>query len=68
MYIDSKKMEDIINKLSASIYDYGVISCPASSVFIGEIDGRPIRLTVMTKDYAKEEHEYDGRKKQHRVC
>ena len=35
-------------------------SCCECSVFIGEIDGKPIRISVMSKHEAEEAHDYEG--------
>lgn len=59
MNINVDKFYQVLNELNKDIFDYGGISCPSASVFIGEINGNPVRLTVMTEKEATEEHDYE---------
>lgn len=50
------KFENLIEELSRDVGG----SCCEASVFIGEIKGKPVKLTVMSKSEARESHDYNG--------
>lgn len=56
MKIDGEKLKEILKDLAN---DVGGM-CAQSSVFIGEIEGRPIRVSAMSKEEAEEEHDFEG--------
>jgi len=41
--------------------------CLDSSVFIGEIDGHPVQITVMDKGHSIDEFEYDETENRYKV-
>jgi len=47
------------NKLVQDLAKTTGSTCLESSVFIGEVSGKPVRLTVMTYEEAVAEHGYD---------
>lgn len=61
MTIDVKKLTDMLEKLNENTRG----SCCESSAFIGEINGKPVRLTVMQIDEAVDEHYYEGTRAEH---
>lgn len=65
MEIDSEKFIALLRELAD-----GIISGPAceSSVFIGEVDGCPVRVAVMSRQEAKDEHDFIPRKKNPWQC
>lgn len=56
MKIDNEKLQKIIKQMSKETSGM----CAETSVFIGEINGKPIRLSVMTSNEAEEEHYFEG--------
>ena len=56
MQIDVDKLSNLINELSVDCVNH----CVESSVFIGEIDDNVIRLTIINKGEAIEEHDFTG--------
>ncbi|QIY81465.1 hypothetical protein [Chromobacterium violaceum] len=56
MKVNAEKLEQIIQELSSEV---GGWSC-SSSVFVGEVNGNPVRIEVMTPSEAADEHDFDG--------
>jgi len=56
MKLNSVKLEEIILELLDDVK----YSCVESSVFIGEIKGRPIQISVFKKSEAVDMHYYEG--------
>lgn len=56
MNINTEKLLRILKELEQDVND--VCMCVESGVFIGEINGKPVKLTVMTSDEAIEAHYY----------
>lgn len=56
MKINADKLKQVLEILNKGTGGY----CASSSVFIGEINGAPIQLTVMTTNEAQNEHDYAG--------
>lgn len=56
MQLNLLRLERLLEELSRDVGG----SCFEASVFIGEIKGKPIRLTVMSKSEARESHDYSG--------
>jgi hypothetical protein len=56
MKIDTDKLEMVIANLAKLTKG----ACCSSSVFIGEISGKPIRLEVMLVSEAEDECDYEG--------
>lgn len=56
MNINVDKFDSILVELAT---DVGGMCCE-SAVFIGEINGKPVRLSVMSLDQAEEDHDYHG--------
>lgn len=57
-YIDSEKLYQILCDLQQDVGT--ALSCTESSVFIGDIGGKPIMVTVMSKREAESEHGYSS--------
>jgi len=53
--IKTEKLEEVLKTLA----DETGGRCLETSVFVGAIHGKPIRLTVMTAEEAEDSHEYD---------
>jgi len=56
MQVDLEKLTSKIKELSKDTKGF----CLESAVFIGEINGNPIRLSVMQKSEADDEYGYEG--------
>ncbi len=54
--INTNKLESILTNFSNDIDGITV----ERSVFIGEINGKPVQITVMSKSEAQIEHDYEG--------
>lgn len=50
MKIDSKRMREIIEDLAGDVRG----PCCEASTFIGEVDGKPVRVTVMSAEEGEE--------------
>lgn len=61
MKIDNEKLEAVLKSLAS---DVGGM-CTAASVFIGEVNRKPVYITVMSKKEAREEHDYEGTPPKH---
>lgn len=61
MSVDAIKLEGVLRKLAKDVGGY----CCDASVFIGEIDGKPVYLTVYERSEAEDCHDYEGTRDKH---
>lgn len=61
MEISVEKLSDIIKKLEEGTKD----CCIESAVFIGEVNGKPIRLSVLQKSEAEDVYGYEPSDNRH---
>jgi len=54
--VDAAHLGDTISSLAKDVGGW----CSAASVFIGEVDGKPVRVEVLRMAEAVEEHDYEG--------
>ena len=58
MKVNAQKLEALLIELAKTTgYEH---RCAATSVFVGEIDGKLVRLSIMEQKHAKDNYDYTG--------